>query len=1138
VAEFDVTTSPLRVDGIDAVPKPLLVEAAAGTGKTWTLAHLATRFMIEDEVEPAEMLLVTFTRDAARELRGRVREHLGVVIGLLEGAGSPSAATTWHHHVVGRWADAAQRDRDLRRARHCRATLDGLQARTIHSFAAVNVVAAPGARDDDGRLLRQATNETRARWALESADWPVASAFDPATLDAVVQALYQAGVRPGATVSPVRVVPEGPARADSPDAAASEADRAARVQRDLALEIVDRFCHLLAQAGRSSFADLMVALAERLERRDAHRFRDELRATFRVVMIDEFQDTDPLQWHVFAEVFLDAPSTRLVLVGDPKQAIYGFRSGGVETFLEVRDYCRSRGIPVASLRTNYRSTPRMVEAVNRVFAGVDFSYAIGDPPGEPVIGFTPAEAARGDVDGALTRVGDRDASLHLRSAVHSSTNEAETLAGVAAYVARARAAGYAYRDVAVLCAWNSQCATVQRYLARRRIPSVSASADSIFSCAAAVQLRLLLIALESPDDVGLTEALRATWFRGHRGADPASSEVGRWVTRLADEFARVGVGAVTRFLRSRSVEECVLATRDGERNLTDLHHLGELVSRECDGLRSVALVVDWLEAAATTLDADESTTARRLETESDAVRVLTVHRAKGQEFAVVLLPFVGEGYRSVGTGRSALQRWVQDGRTVIDAGSGVAWGGAPAVAARRLWTEAALAGEKRRLLYVALTRARDATVLWCPLPYRAAFGGELTRLLFDREETAQGSRARNRTLPEVRADFLSQSKFLKGDPHFVAVRQDPAGVLRATFADTPSIEVIDLASAVEGPDAGARVHAPGAGATVMVAGTARAWEYERRRWSYSAVAAELRAQALGAEGDADDAPGFDEAGAPADEELDDGAVRSDVAEVFGSLAGTALGVLVHQTLESAVAGEGSEPDTRIADVWEREAGRVGAAPGDIASGAAALSAVLRRPLRPTLDGATLGDLRARDVAKEMRFTLSLAGPPSSARLAEAVAAVRQLDVTGAGGRGVFAEYFAAGVPLHGQLSEGFLVGSLDLTVRGADGRYRIVDYKTDQLAGEQRPYAPARLRGHMESAHYPLQALFYSVALHRLLRSRLAGYDPDAHLAGVDYLFVRVVGDASADADDGVFSWPITPSAVVAASDLLGGGRD
>jgi exodeoxyribonuclease V beta subunit len=170
----------------------------------------------------------------------------------------------------------------------------------------------------------------------------------------------------------------------------------------------------------------------------------------------------------------------------------------------------------------------------------------------------------------------------------------------------------------------------------------------------------------------------------------------------------------------------------------------------------------------------------------------------------------------------------------------------------------------------------------------------------------------------------------------------------------------------------------------------------------------------------------------------------------------------------------------------------------------------------------------------MRFLLALGETASASRLSSALQAVLELDSSGPDGLGLFATYLDSSIAFENRLTEGYLVGSLDLTVRGHDGRYRIVDYKTDQLAGANRPYAPDNMLAHMTEHHYALQALFYAVALHRFLRSRIVDYDPEVHLAGVDYYFVRVVGDATAEADDGLFSWPISPAAVVAASDALG----
>ncbi|MGH9020180.1 MAG: UvrD-helicase domain-containing protein, partial [Acidimicrobiales bacterium] len=415
MAEFDVLSAPLRVNGADAVPRPLLVSASAGTGKTWTLAHLCVRFMIEDGVEPDQLLLVTFTRDAARELRGRVRSRLSEVLDFIAGDGDARDAA--ERNFVARWSSPEARRADERRARHCLANLDGLHARTIHSFAAVNVVGAVGSLSDDGRLWRQATNLTVSRWALERAEAFAAwrAVGDPATLDAVAKALYEAGQRRGGRAVALRVIP----------AAGDEGDGhlgvLAATQRDLALDIVDRFCDLLERAGRTSYADLVVALAERLDQRGAERFRDELRSNFRVVMIDEFQDTDPLQWHVFSELFADAPETRMVLVGDPKQAIYGFRSGSVETFLDVERRVRDGGQPVATLDENHRSTPRLVDAVNRLFAGADLHYPLDPAPHAPAIPFTPSVAVRRDEPAPLRAIGA--GALHLRAAPYGGDVE-------------------------------------------------------------------------------------------------------------------------------------------------------------------------------------------------------------------------------------------------------------------------------------------------------------------------------------------------------------------------------------------------------------------------------------------------------------------------------------------------------------------------------------------------------------------------------------------------------------------------------------------------------------------------------------------------------------------------------------------
>jgi exodeoxyribonuclease V beta subunit len=1111
VSDFDVVTSPLRVDGADAVPRPLLIEASAGSGKTWTLAHLAIRLMVEDDVEPSEILMVTFTRAAARELRGRVRAQLAGVVAACSGAAGDEP---WERALAARWSSDDDRDRDLRRARHCLARVDEVQASTIHAFAAGAVASVARRLADGERERRQAIAQTRARWALERPGEYALVAGDPARrLEGVVRALYDAGVRGPDHLAGVRVLPEGAAPPEDPG-------RAAWVQRDLALEVVESWCELMARARTVTFADLVVELADRLEGPEGPRLRAELRATHRVVMVDEFQDTDPLQWRVIEDLFAESSGGRLILVGDPKQAIYRFRAASVDVFLGVRDRCRAAGVATATLSSNRRSTPEAVAAMNALFAGADFHYPWSERVSEATIGYEEVVAHETRATGEL--LDETGSALHLRVGPYVKDDYRAVYDELVAYVRRLRAQGIAFRDMAVLCLNNYQCREVHRHLGEAGLPSTTASEESIFLCEAARQLRHLVAAVASPEEVGLTEVLRATWFAGPHGADPADTWQGQEVAALAAAFAREGVVAIGRFLRRREVLEAVARRPDGERHLTDLAHLGELMVDECRAVASASGVIAWLDDAKATQRLDEDATARRLETESDAVRVLTVHKAKGLEFDVVLAPRLVRELETAGSNGRDLLRWVDDGRVVIDAGSGVAWGSAGEVEERRGRSEAESAAETRRLIYVALTRARRASVAWVRIPGRQKLGSEMVRLLLDRDGAPDGSRVRNRSLAEVRRLFVTGRQSGGTPSDLDGADEHPLESAITHLGTAPGLSLRPIGEPIEVPPV-AEVSAAAPGPRAAVSRSVATRARERRRWSYTDVARDLAD--LAPEGD-EEVAGTDEASPEGDEAiLVASLVRPDVAGVFGSLAGARLGVVVHRVLERTVEGEALEESLGRA---LREEG-VTVSDEDRVTMATSLTRVRERPLASTLQGRSLSELDPRDAATEMRFLLSLGESPRLDRLADAARAA-----VGADASELFRGYLDRGLGFTGRLAEGFLVGSLDLTVRGSDGRYRVVDYKTDQLPGATRPYGRGAMAAHMEAHHYPLQALFYAVALHRHLRVALAGYDPERHLGGIDYYFVRVVGDGSAHPDDGLLHWDLTPAAVVAASDAMG----
>ena len=473
--EFDVVTSPLRAGGSDAVPRPLVVEAGAGTGKTWTLAHLATRFMIEDGVEPDQVLMVTFTRDAARELRGRVRARLAEVRDFLV-ADRPAAGAV-EAHLASRWVEGSGRADDARRARHCLAGLDGLHARTIHSFAAVSVPGAAGRAGEDARLWRHASRLVTSRWALEEPArfraWR--DAGGEGVLDAVVHALYDAGVRPGGRRRRCASCPRPTAPAPTtrwPRPSATWPSRSST-----------RYVDLARRAGRTSFADLLVALAGRIGRRDA---RAVPRRAARELPRRDDRRVPGHRPAAVARVPLSSSPTR------PTRAWSSWATPSRRSTASARGRSRRSSTVAAAARdgaarprrrcaTTTGRRPGLVDALNASSPGTDFHYSPdGAEAGEPGIAFS-RRSRRATTRASPLAARRPDASLHLRVALHGRPRATRSSTGVAGYVSCARqcrrtrtASRGAVSDL------NTDCDKVHRYLVAPAARQRHGERDSIF----------------------------------------------------------------------------------------------------------------------------------------------------------------------------------------------------------------------------------------------------------------------------------------------------------------------------------------------------------------------------------------------------------------------------------------------------------------------------------------------------------------------------------------------------------------------------------------------------------------------------------------------------------------------------------
>jgi exodeoxyribonuclease V beta subunit len=564
----------------------------------------------------------------------------------------------------------------------------------------------------------------------------------------------------------------------------------------------------------------------------------------------------------------------------------------------------------------------------------------------------------------------------------------------------------------------------------------------------------------------------------------------------------------------------LLTSVGGERTLTDLRHLAQLLHEEATAEQlGVSALAAWLHSR---MEEDDDEVAledrtRRLESDAEAVQVLTVFRSKGLEFPIVYCPYLwNQGY--LDTNDPPVFHDPRGVRTIDVSGDR----DAPTIRLRR--EEAR--GEELRLAYVALTRAKHQAVVWWAATGNSA-QSSLCRMLFCRE--ADGS------VP--------------------AVGKSPA--------DDRAVErLTEIAAAAAGSIAVERVGRPvgtawtGAGAgRDEERGELQASTFDRsldptwRRTSYSALTAAAHDGApttsVGSEAD-DDAVVDEEAVTVVAEDGagDESRLRDVVLPLSVMRAGAEVGTFVHGVFERCDFSV-DDVDGALVAAFAAEALRGAVELGDEQAVRTGLRAALETPLGPLVGDLRLRDLGPRDRVDELTFELPLAGGDSPTG-ALTVAAIGDLLLDHLPAADPMREY---GRHLQDPLLEtafrGYLTGSIDLVLRTPDGRYAVIDYKTNRLApaGEMLTawhYRPTAVREAMFAAHYPLQALLYTVALHRYLRWRQPGYAPESHLAGILYLFVRGMAGADTPVVDGdrcgVFSWRPPAALVEALSDLFDTG--
>ena len=828
------------------------------------------------------------------------------------------------------------------------------------------------------------------------------------------------------------------------------------------------------------FDDMLLRLDAALQAEGGERLASLIREQFPVTLIDEFQDTDPVQYRIFESIYRiedNNPESGLFLIGDPKQAIYAFRGADIYTYLRARQATAGR---LHTLGTNFRSSHGMVSAVNHVFERAESreagrgAFLFREQNGENPVPFLPvASQGRKEVlhiEGRAVpalNVWHLSAEQPLSGAVYRQQLAAACASEITALLnggQQGRAGfiqdgkdfrGLLPADIAILVRDGKEAQAVRAELSARGVRSVYLSdKDSVFAaqeahdvltwlkaCAepdverplraalACITLNLSLAELERLNQDELAWEARVMQFRGYR-----------------ELWRKQGVlPMLRRLLHDFRLPQALIARSDGERVLTNLLHLSELLQQaaaELDGEQ--ALIRHLSEHLALSGQAGEEQILR-LESDEQLVKVVTIHKSKGLEYPLVFLPFICSA-KPVDGSRLPLHYHDASGKAQVTL--------KPTAELVALADDERLA-EDLRLLYVALTRAQHACWLGVTDLKR---GNNHSSVL-----------------------HLSALGYLLGGGAPLAESAGLKRWVQDLQQDCPALSYGDM------PEASAEHYHPPHNEAALLAARIPRRKASENWWiaSYSA----LRIGERLSEG-SDEAPESPQAQKLFDDErLDPHAPRDVVAggaDIHRFPRGPGPGTFLHGLLEWAGDEGFTATPQAVEDAIARRCNRRGWE-GWITALSDWLQHLLKSPL-PVGAGQSpvvLGQLSQYRVEMEFWFASHKVDVLKLDEL------VRQYTHNG-----------VARVAAEPVMLNGMFKGFIDLTFEH-DGRYYVADYKSNWLGVDDTAYTGQAMEQSILDNRYDLQYVLYLLALHRQLKARLADYDYDRHVGGALYLFLR-----------------------------------
>lgn len=1161
-----------RFDPFARIPRGMtLLEASAGTGKTYSITSVVLRLLVQEGLGIERILVVTYTEAATAELRDRIRDRIRAAHEAFEAARQHDA-TKVADEVIADLLTSVRSDGEaafesaLNALHTALIRFDTAQISTIHGFCAglLRANAFECGADFDATML---TDPSELIDELVYDFWARTIVTLPST---VVAGLVENGVCiADLCVLAKQVLGEPgmklvPTLEELGQTQATPGRESAAEELRIKLEFV-RWVRIEAEQRKRSrrlqtYEDLLRQV-QRALRDDANgpRLVEAVRARIEAALIDEFHDTDGVQWEIFHTLF-NSQQRFLVLIGDPKQAIYSFRGADINAYLSAK---RAVSL-VQDLDVNWRSDGPLVNAVNVLFKRLKYPFA------EPGIGY-PEVHARNET---ARLSGDSEAPFRIRflrregplapaarkKTVSKGALTRVVLEDTARDIARFLD-GTAYlndedqgrrlvtpRDVAVLVRANWQGKSIQHALRQHGIPSVRRGASSIFESTEASDLETVLSAVLEPSNVRAVRRALATDLLGRAAAAELSEEIGsdvadtgignllahleddeprldRWLERFhswSERWARHGITPMIRaMIDDVQMPRRLLAFADGERQLTNLRHLTELLHTEAiERSADASTLHGWLHEQRLSNDGQNDAHQLRLESDEDAVNVITIHSSKGLEYPVVWCPFLWDGVSSRKKGKAYVEFRSGDAddpnERSLDIDT-VKWD-QTARAAHEAARDADEFAERLRLMYVALTRARHrCTVYWAGVNEGGC--SPLAWLLHggNNERATDALKAMKDVVNKTDADLLIDINAIadaSAQTISVSDTAHPAGIRWTRNANAP--------------------------ATLKAAPWRRAVALDSSWRIGSFTGLTRRAHEHREDGNTEPQPEF-----VADARLSTRTIAEVAREkvpsgptpaaTVGSVplatfpSSAKVGIFFHELLEELDFQDDRAIEESVSTGLRNHGLNASRWTHDVSEN-----------VRATL-GAAIGtdghQFALRDTARdrrlaELRFDFPVRGghaPASDGFDVGALVGAFEQNPGGTMPRG----YATAVRSLRFVPLRGFMTGSIDLVVEHG-GRWYVIDYKSNLLGATLDDYQPDRLDEEMIESHYVLQYHLYLVALHRYLQWRIPGYDYDRDVGGACYLFLRGLNAKSTES--GIY-FDKPPFARIAALDAaLSGG--